>query len=85
MGYLEYTFISRINPAYDEELDAFIEYAKKDPRFNIIIKAVGYVNLYYAFIVKDHEELKELRRKIQSLLGDSVMQEYKVEVDEMIS
>jgi len=35
--------------------------------------------------MKDHEELKEVRRKVQSLLGDSVMQEYKVEVDEMIS
>lgn len=70
---------------YDKELEGFIEYAKKHPRFNIIIKVVGYVNLYYAFIVKDHDELKEIRRKIQELLGDYVMQEYKVEVDEMIS
>jgi DNA-binding Lrp family transcriptional regulator len=85
IGYTEYTFISRIDPSYGEELKKFMEYTKKDPRFVISIKAVGYVNLYYAFLVKDHNELKEVRSNIENILGDAMIQEYKVEVDDMIS
>ena len=53
IGYTEYTFISRIDPSYEKNIQAFIEFTKKDPRFVIVIKAVGYVNLYYAFLSKD--------------------------------
>lgn len=85
IGYTEYTFISRIDPSYGEELKKFMEYTKKDPRFVISIKAVGYVNLYYAFVVKTHDELKEVRSNIEEILGEATIQEYKVEVDDMIS
>jgi DNA-binding Lrp family transcriptional regulator len=85
LGYKEYTFISRIDPSYSKELKKFMEYTKKDPRFIIAIRAVGYVNLYYAFLVKNHDELKEVRSNIEEILGESILQTYKVEVDDMIS
>ena len=85
IGYTEYTFILRIDPTYEKELDEFMEYTKKDSRFVIVIKAVGYVNLYYSFLVKDRYELSEVNQKIHSLLGKAVLEEYKIEVDEMIS
>lgn len=85
LGYKEYTFISRIDPSYKKELDGFIEYAQKDPRFIIVIKAVGYVNLYYAFLVENNEELREIREKVDKLLGKSVIENYKIEVENMVS
>jgi DNA-binding Lrp family transcriptional regulator len=85
LGLREYTFISRINPSNHHEIEKFIEYAKKDPRFGIIIKAVGYVNLYYAFYAKDNEELKEITSKIDKFIGKAVLHTYKIEVEEMIS
>lgn len=85
IGYTEYTFISRIDPSYGEELKKFMEYTKKDPSFVISIKAIGYINLYYAFLVKNHNELKEVRSNIEEILGEALLQEYKVEVDDMIS
>jgi DNA-binding Lrp family transcriptional regulator len=85
VGYTEYTFISRIDPSHKKELDAFIKFTEKDPRFIIVIKAVGYVNLYYAFLVKDRYELSEMNHKIHQLLGKAILEEYKIEVDEMIS
>ena len=85
LGYTEYTFISRIDPSYSEELEKFLEFTKKDPRFIIVIKAVGYVNLYYAFLVKDRYELSDMTEKIHKILGDAVLEEYKIEVDDMIS
>jgi DNA-binding Lrp family transcriptional regulator len=85
LGYSEYTFISRIDPSRSKDLEKFIEYAKKDSRFNIIIKAVGYVNLYYAFLVENSAEFKEIREKIELLLGKAILQEYKIEVEDMIS
>lgn len=74
-----------IDPSFGKELDAFIEYTKKDPRLVIAIKAVGYVNLYYAFLVKNREELREMTGKIHEFLGKAVIEEYKIEVDDMIS
>lgn len=85
LDFTEYTFISRIDPSHKKELDEFIEFTKKDPRFIILIKAVGYVNLYYAFIIKDRYELSDMTAKIHKILGKAVLEEYKIEVDEMIS
>ena len=85
LGLTEYTFISRIDPSHNKELEEFIEFTKKDPRFVILIKAVGYVNLYYAFLVKDREELSDITQKIHFLLGKAILEEYKIEVDEMVS
>ena len=85
LGLREYTFISRINPSSNNEIEKFIKYAQSDPRFGIIIKAVGYVNLYYAFYAKDNKELKEITAKIEKILGKSVINTYKIEVEEMIS
>lgn len=85
LGLKEYTFISRIDPSHSKQIEKFIEYAQSDPRFCIIIKAVGYVNLYYAFYSKDDEELKQIIHKIDSFLGEAVIQTHKIEVEEMIS
>jgi len=85
LGYTEYTFISRIDPSFNEKLEEFIEFTKKDPRFVIVIKAVGYINLYYAFLIKDRDELRDIKGKIHKILGKSILEEYKIEVDEMIS
>lgn len=85
LGYTEYTFISRIDPSHNKEIEKFIEYAQNDPRFCIVIKAVGYVNLYYAFFVKNDSELKEITAHIEKLLGKATLKTYKIEVEEMIS
>ena len=85
LGLREYTFISRINPSSHNEIEKFIKYAQSDPRFGIIIKAVGYVNLYYAFYAKDNKELREITEKIEKILGKSAINTYKIEVEEMIS
>jgi DNA-binding Lrp family transcriptional regulator len=85
VGYTEYTFISRIDPSHKKELENFMKFTEKDPRFIIVIKAVGYVNLYYAFLVKDRYELSEINQKIHSILGKAILKQYKIEVDEMIS
>jgi DNA-binding Lrp family transcriptional regulator len=85
LGLREYTFISRVSPSRNNEIDKFIEYARSDPRFGIVIKAVGYVNLYYAFYVKDNSELKEITFNVEKILGKSAISTYKIEVEEMIS
>ena len=85
LGYTEYTFISRIDPSFKKKLEEFIEFTRKDSRFIILIKAVGYVNLYYAFLVKNKDELSEMKEKIHKILGKAVLEEYKIEVDDMIS
>jgi len=85
LGFREYTFISRISPSHNNEIEKLIKYAQSDPRFGIIIKAVGYVNLYYAFYAKDNKELKEITTKVDKILGKSAIQTYKIEVDDMIS
>lgn len=85
LGYTEYTFISRIDPSYEKKISEFIEFTKKDPRFVIVIKAVGYVNLYFAFLSKDHDELGEITNKIEKIFGDGMLETHKIEVDNMIS
>lgn len=85
LDYTEYTYILRIDPSHQKELNAFIEYTKKDPRFVIVIKAVGYVNLYYAFLVKDRYELSDMTEKIHEILGKAVIEEHKIEVEDMVS
>jgi len=62
-----------------------MEYTKKDKRFVIVIKAVGYVNLYYAFLVKDGNELHEITSKVEDIFGDGLMETHKIEVEDMIS
>ena len=69
----------------NNEIEKFIKYAQSDPRFGIVIKAVGYVNLYYAFYTESNDELKEITAKIDKMLGKDVLQTYKIEVEEMIS
>jgi DNA-binding Lrp family transcriptional regulator len=85
LGYTEYTFISRIDPSYEKKINEFIEFTKQDPRFVIVIKAVGYVNLYYAFLSKNHDELEEITHKIESIFGNGLLETHKIEVDNMIS
>ena len=85
IGYTEYTFISRIDPSYEKNIEKFIEWTKKDSRFVIVIKAVGYVNLYYAFLVKDHNELGEITHEIDSIFGRGLLETHKIEVENMIS
>lgn len=85
VGLKEYTFISRIDPSHSVQLEKFLKYAQSDSRFCILIKAVGYVNLYYAFYTKSDEELKEIMHKIDSFIGKAVLETYKIEVEEMIS
>jgi DNA-binding Lrp family transcriptional regulator len=85
VGYTEYTFISRVDPAHSKELEEFIEFTKKDPRFVIVIKAVGYVNLYYAFLIENRDELRDMNEHIHKILGKAILEEHKIEVDEMIS
>jgi len=84
-GLTEYTYILRIDPSYKKELDEFIEFAKKDPRFVIVIKAVGYVNLYYAFLSENKKELKEITSKVEKILKKAIMKTFKIEVEEMLS
>lgn len=58
---------------------------EKDPNFRIVVKAMGYVNLYYAFYARDNAELKQITAKIDKMLGKAVLHTYKIEVEEMIS
>jgi Lrp/AsnC family transcriptional regulator, leucine-responsive regulatory protein len=85
MGYKEYTFISRIDPSYEKSIEKFIEFTKQDPRFIIVIKAVGYVNLYYAFLTKNHDELEQITHEIETIFGDGLLETHKIEVENMIS
>lgn len=85
IGYTEYTFISRLDASYDKDIEKFIEYAKSDPRFVIVIKAVGYVNIYYAFLAESNKELGEIIEKIESIIGKATLKTYKIEVKDMIS
>lgn len=85
IGYTEYTFISRIDPSYNKNIEELIEYTKKDPRFVIVIKAVGYVNLYYAFLVENNKELEEITHKVEKILGKGLLETHKIEVEDMIS
>ena len=84
-GYTEYTFLSRIDATHEKDIEKFIEYARSDPRFIIVIKAVGYVNLYYAFLARDKEELKEISSKIEDMIGKAILKTYKIEVEKMVS
>jgi Lrp/AsnC family transcriptional regulator for asnA, asnC and gidA len=85
IGYTEYTFISRVDPSYEKNIDQFIEYIKQDPRFVIVIKAVGYVNIYYAFLTENSEELDEIIGNIEKILGKGLLETHKIEVRDMIS
>jgi DNA-binding Lrp family transcriptional regulator len=85
IGFTEYTYISRVDPSRVKEIKEFMKFTEEDNRFIIVIKAVGYVNLYYSFIVKDKDEFKEINSKIEHILGKAVLETYKIEVEEMIS
>lgn len=85
IGLREYTFISRIDPSHSRDLEKFIQYAKSDPRFAIIIKAVGYVNLYYAFYAENDHQLREVIDKVDKILGKAVLETHKIEVENMVS
>ncbi len=85
VGFTEYTYLSRVDPSCIKELENFMDLIEQDSRFIISIKAVGYVNLYYAFLVKNQEELKEINSKIEKALGKAILETYKIEVDNMVS
>ena len=85
VGYTEYTYISRVDPSKVKEYNDFMKLLEKDPRFIIAIRAVGYVNLYYAFLVKNREELKEIDEEIEKTLGKAMLENHKIEVDNMVS
>ncbi len=85
IGFTEYTYISRVDPSCVKELENFMALIEKDKRFIISIKAVGYVNLYYAFLVKNSEELKEINEEIEKVLGKAILETHKIEVDDMVS
>lgn len=85
LGYKEYTYLSRVNPAHKKEIDTFLKYALSDPHFGIVIKAVGYINLYYAFYAKDSKELSIITNKIDKILGKTSLYTSKIEVEEIIS
>jgi len=85
IGYKEYTFISKINPSYEKNIEKFIEFTKNDPKFVIVIKAVGYVNLYYAFLVKNQDELADTIQEVEDIFGDGLLETHKIEVENMIS
>jgi len=85
LGYTEYTYLARIDAAHDEHIEKFIKYARSDPRFVIIIKGIGYVNLYYAFLAENEAEKEEIDKKVREMLGDYILQSYHIEVEKMIS
>ncbi|MBU0470144.1 MAG: Lrp/AsnC family transcriptional regulator [Nanoarchaeota archaeon] len=80
----EYTFICRLNSAEDEKIQSFIKWARGNPHFVVIIKAVGWVNLYYAFQVRNNEEFKKIRSEIQKMIGDITLKEFRIEVEDIM-
>ncbi len=84
IGIREYTFICRINPAEEEKIEKFIKWARGNPHFVIIIKAVGYVNLYYAFQTEKDEQYKKIRKEIHKHIGDATIMEYRIEVEKIL-
>jgi DNA-binding Lrp family transcriptional regulator len=88
VGVREYTFISRLNPSSEnarEKTEEFIKWARNNHHFVIVIKAVGWVNLYYAFQVENDEQFKEIRREIQNRIGDITLKEFRIEVEQIIN
>ena len=58
-----------------------------DREFNLISDSIkNNENLsHYDFLVKDREEIKEINETIEQTLGKAVLENHKIEVDEMIS
>ena len=81
----EYTFICRLNSVEDQKIEEFIKWARGNPHFVVLIKAVGWVNLYYAFQVKNNEEFKKMRHEIQKRIGDITLKEFRIEVEDIIN
>lgn len=81
----EYTFIARLNPSEDEKIEEFIKWARGNPHFVIIIKAVGWVNIYYAFQVEDTKQFKQIRSEIQKRIGKITLKEYRIEVEDIVN
>ena len=84
LGIKEYTFIARLNPSGNKQIEEFIKWARGNPHFVIIIKAVGWVNLYYAFQVENNQQFKEIRSEIQKRIGKITLKEYRIEVEEFV-
>lgn len=84
IGLREYTFIARLNPSEDKKIEEFIHWARTNPHFVIIIKAVGWVNLYYAFQTENDEQFKKIRTEIAKRIGHITLKEYRIEVEEII-
>jgi len=85
LNMLEYNFIVRVDPAYEKELHNFMKLADTDPRFSIVIKAVGYVNLYYSFIARDDKEYNELTQKIEKAFGKGILETHKIINEDVIN
>jgi len=84
MGIREYTFICRLNASHDDKIEKFIKWARANPHFVIVIKAVGWVNLYYAFQTENDQQFKEIRSQINKMIGDIILKEYRIEVEKIL-
>jgi DNA-binding Lrp family transcriptional regulator len=84
VGLREYTYIARVNPSYNSRIEEFITWAKGNPHFVIVIRAVGWVNLYYAFQVETDDQFKQLQTEIRKRIGDIVLEEYRIEVEQVL-
>lgn len=85
MGLREYTIISRVKAGAEHAIEDFIKWARSDPRFVIIIKAVGWVNLYYAFQVENEGEYREVMKEIDKRLGNITIKTFAIEVESIIN
>ncbi len=84
MGLREYTIIARVKAGADKEIEDFIKWARSEPRFVIVIKAVGWVNLYYAFQVDNDDEYREIMREIDKRIGHLTIKNFTIEVESII-
>ncbi len=87
VGVREWTFITRLNLAVkdsEKKIETFIRWARANPHFVIIIKAVGWVNLYYAFQTENDQQFKQIRAEIHKRLGDLTLKEFRIEVEQII-
>jgi DNA-binding Lrp family transcriptional regulator len=84
MGLREYTIIARVKAGAENAIEDFIKWARADPRFVIVIKAVGWVNLYYAFQVENDQEYREILMEIDKRIGHITIKTFPIEVENII-
>ena len=84
MGLREYTIIARVKAGAENAIEDFIKWARSDPRFVIVIKAVGWVNLYYAFQVENDDEYRQITMEIDKRIGHITIKTFPIEVENII-